>query len=256
MEKAMSTIVRLVVASSVLLAAAPAWAQVLPPPGTSAVAVASPAESRLQGFGIVLVLGDVQDAGGSSDSVPPAARAALADLKDFLPYRSYRVLDTSWLLASSTTRQAVTSRLRGPDEQDYEVVLDRLALPPSSMQIRFAMSEQHPNAAHADRRVADRLALLKRRLQEYAAQLKRAEALGQGQDEIASLRARLAQTEDEIDSVQRATPPDAVSATLIDTTFTMSLGETVVVGTSRMRGGNKALIVLLTAATRGAKPRE
>jgi hypothetical protein len=36
----------------------------------------------------------------------------------------------------------------------------------------------------------------------------------------------------------------------------MSLGETVVVGTSRMRGGSKALIVLLTAATRGAKPRE
>jgi hypothetical protein len=36
----------------------------------------------------------------------------------------------------------------------------------------------------------------------------------------------------------------------------MSLGETVVVGTSRMRGGNKALIVLLTAATKGAKPRE
>ena len=45
-------------------------------------------------------------------------------------------------------------------------------------------------------------------------------------------------------------------ATLIDTSFNMSLGEAVVVGTSRMRGGNKALNVLLTAATRGAKPRE
>jgi hypothetical protein len=43
---------------------------------------------------------------------------------------------------------------------------------------------------------------------------------------------------------------------LIDTSFTMSLGETVIVGTSRMRGGNKEVIVLLTAATRGAKPRE
>ena len=55
----------------------------------------------LQGFSIVLVLGDVQD-GATGDNIPAAARAALADLKDFLPYRSYRVLDTAWVLASSS----------------------------------------------------------------------------------------------------------------------------------------------------------
>ena len=38
----------------------------------------------------------------------------------------------------------------------------------------------------------------------------------------------------------------ARSAT-IDTSFTMDVGETVVVGTSRMKGGTKALIALLTA---------
>jgi hypothetical protein len=38
---------------------------------------------------------------------------------------------------------------------------------------------------------------------------------------------------------------------VIDTTFSMDIGETVVVGTSRMRGGDKALIALLTAVPRG-----
>jgi hypothetical protein len=35
--------------------------------------------------------------------------------------------------------------------------------------------------------------------------------------------------------------------TIIDTSFTMDVGETVVVGTSRVKGGDKALIALLTA---------
>jgi hypothetical protein len=34
---------------------------------------------------------------------------------------------------------------------------------------------------------------------------------------------------------------------IIDTSFTMDVGETVVVGTSRQKGGSKALIALLTA---------
>src|SRR6188472_3614996 len=122
----MSVIVRsVIVAIGLVLASSSAWAQA--------------STSAFQGFSVVLVLGDVQD-GATSDNIPAAARAALADLKDFLPYRSYRVLDTAWLLASSTTRQAITGRLRGTDEQEYEVVLDRLALPPSSLQVRFAMS--------------------------------------------------------------------------------------------------------------------
>jgi hypothetical protein len=93
--------------------------------------VGQAASGALQGFSIVLVLGDVQD-GATSDNIPAAARAALGDIKDFLPYRSYRVLDTAWVLASSATCQAVNSRLQGPDEQDYEVILDRTPLAPSS----------------------------------------------------------------------------------------------------------------------------
>jgi hypothetical protein len=75
---------------------------------------------------------------------------------------------------------------------------------------------------------------------------------------VASLRQRLADSELAIETRQNQVRSSAGfgGATLIDTSFNMALGETVVVGTSRMRGGNKALIVLLTAATRGAKPKE
>jgi hypothetical protein len=248
----MSVIARLVIVSfSLLLAAAPAFAQATPPPGT----MSSSGTIGLQGFGIVLVLGDVQDGGGSNDSVPAAARAALADLKDFLPYRSYRVLDTSWLLASSMTRQAVTSRLRGPDEQDYEVTLDRLALPPSSLQIRFAMSEagdRNEDAAHRDALLKKEMSQLEASRAALETQMRKTSDAG----EQAALRQRIVEIEIAMETRHRQTRYTPGGATLIETTFTMSLGETVVVGTSRMRGGNKALIVLLTAATRGGKPRE
>src|SRR4029079_16113536 len=52
-----------------------------------------------QGFSVVLVLGEMQGTGtGPADSVPPAARKALVDMKDFLPYKSYRLLDSQWTL--------------------------------------------------------------------------------------------------------------------------------------------------------------
>ena len=74
--------------------------------------------------------------------------------------------------------------------------------------------------------------------------------------DVRSLRQRLSDVEIAMETRGNELRVPSGGATLIDTSFTMSLGETVVVGTSRMRGGNKALIVLLTAATRGAKPRE
>src|SRR6188472_671886 len=135
----MSVIVRsVIVAIGLVLASSSAWAQA--------------STSAFQGFSVVLVLGDVQD-GATSDNIPAAARAALADLKDFLPYRSYRVLDTAWVLASSATRQAVSSRLQGPDGQDYEVTLDRMPVGASSLQVAFEMREPDgmPNGARPSR---------------------------------------------------------------------------------------------------------
>jgi hypothetical protein len=226
----------------------------------SSAAWAQAASGTLQGFSIVLVLGDVQE-GATSDNIPPAARAALADLKDFLPYRSYRVLDTAWVLASAATRQAVSSRLQGPEEQDFEIMLDRMPVGASSLQIQFEMREPDGNA---ERRaaVADREAAIRAELQQlmsaHAAlesQLRRAEA-AQNRGDVDAIRQRLADNEVALETRQRQGRSARAGATLINTSFNMSLGETVVVGTSRMRGGSKALIVLLTAATRGSKPRE
>jgi hypothetical protein len=239
----MAVIIRsVIVAIGLALASSSVWAQT--------------PTSAFQGFSVVLVLGDVQE-GATSDNIPAAARAALADLKDFLPYRSYRVLDTAWVLASSATRQAVTSRLRGPDEQDYEVTLDRMPVGTSSLQIRFAMSEasdeRRADAAHREAQFRTEMSQLGATHDALENQLKK---LNPDHPDARSLRQRLADVEIEIEARRNERRVPSGGATLIDTSFTMSLGETVVVGTSRMRGGNKALIVLLTAATRGAKPRE
>src|SRR5882672_4905566 len=78
---------------------------------------AAHAQTAQRGFSIVLLLGETQNAGGG-DGMPPAAalRKALNDVKDFLPYRSYRVLDTQWLRGGST-------RMKGLDDQEYDVDL-------------------------------------------------------------------------------------------------------------------------------------
>src|SRR5262245_5936233 len=61
--------------------------------------------TNLQGFSIVLVEADTQNVtylgGAKADDgsdIPAAARKAIADLKDFLPFKSYRLLDGAWVL--------------------------------------------------------------------------------------------------------------------------------------------------------------
>src|SRR6476620_1213769 len=93
-----------------------------------------------QDYSVVLVLGDSQS--GSSDTVPPAARKALADMKDFLPYKGYRLLDAQWILGS----QRSTSRLRGVDDSEYQLVLRGTPIA-GRMHIVFQLEE--PGVAEA-----------------------------------------------------------------------------------------------------------
>src|SRR5262245_50473946 len=97
----------------------------------------------LQGFSLVLVLGDLYGGAAAPDNIPAAARAALADLKDFLPYKSYRLLDTAWILGSTTQLFRATSRLRGVEEQTYEIALtsNPVGAPAPSLQVKFVMRE-------------------------------------------------------------------------------------------------------------------
>jgi hypothetical protein len=43
--------------------------------------------NNLQGFNIVLLVGESQSSGPSIEDVPAAARKALADMKEFLPFK-------------------------------------------------------------------------------------------------------------------------------------------------------------------------
>jgi hypothetical protein len=221
---------------------------------------------RPQGFSVVLVLGDSKAAAAMDDSVPPAARKALADLKDFLPYKGYRLLDVQWILGSDRG----STRLRGVDEQEY--VLTLRSWPYKAAQsISVTFQLQDASAGIADtaityysddgQRRAQLAAMQDRRRQlelEAAAMKGRTaddpktkatddqKALAENQR---MLNSQLAELRRQIEAAENGL---AISRgrNVIDTSFNMDIGETVVVGTSRVRGGasdNRALIALLTA---------
>ena len=110
--------------ASLTLTAAPAAAQsadkTAPAEAPQSKKITAPDPAPRRGFNVVLLVGDMADSGGQ-DTIPNAARKALADMKDFLPYKGYRLLDTQWVLASSSG-PAIT-RLRGVDDQEYELEL-------------------------------------------------------------------------------------------------------------------------------------
>ena len=72
------------------------------------------------------------------------------------------------------------------------------------------------------------------------AKLKRAEG------QLALVRQRIAALKQEL-STLNVVKAGAGAKAIIDTSFRMDVGETVVVGTSGLKGGNRALIALLTA---------
>jgi hypothetical protein len=231
-----------------------------------------------QGFSVVLVLGDLQG-GTTQDNVPPAARKALTDMKDFLPYKSYRLLDVQWTLCCGG-RAPVVSRLRGPDGHDYELTLTA-ALEQPRLSVRFVLrepagAEQVAGGTELIRQLeleAVRLELEHENLRRSA---ERRFEVGTGKppDEDpevrqARLRAanasiKLAEAKQRRNALPRQHPdlkprpgmmPPSAMRSMIDTSFTMDVGETVVVGTSRLAGGDKALIALLTAVPRNAAVR-
>jgi hypothetical protein len=206
-----------------------------------------------QGFSVVLVLGDTQSA-TTADNVPAAARKALTDMKDFLPYKGYRLLDAQWILGTS---RAIT-RLRGPNGDDQEFQLT-LRSNPESGKIRVFFQLQEAGAA--DTPAADavelrsrqgQVAALRDRLQtlEAAAARERAKSTGDRQPNADRSTEEAARVKRQIAELDGPVSPGRTRP-VIDTSFSMEVGETVVVGTSRVRGGDKALIALLTAVPKG-----
>jgi hypothetical protein len=166
----------------------------------SAALVQAQEPKRVQGFSVLLLLGETQGT-AQPDNISAPARKALADIKDFLPYKSYRVLDTLWLAGSDFGNSS--GRLRGIDDvtdrdrQNYEFELRTFPRVPAA------------KAGTAD-------AALSR------AQFRLLPGLRAGE----------------------------IRTAVLDNSFNITAGETVVVGTSRLQG-EKALIVLLTAVAAG-----
>lgn len=222
----------------------------------------------LQGFSIVLVQGDLVGK-ISNDDLPQAAQRALTDMKDFLPYKGYALLDTAWMLGSGPMQDA-TTRMRGLAGQNLSAHLDASAGDtPGGVRVRFVLRSPAGGAARA-RELETRLQ--SSRVQTAMEQRRRlevehkaaAEKYGPKHAEVAMALERLNRSTMQLEALNRdlerlfAANREQRSTeqleTLIDANFTMRVGETVVVGTSRV-GGDRALIALLTAVPSTASRR-
>jgi len=178
--------------------------QSAPPPGAPphpSWEAPAPPSGRTYTFQLVLLAASVDGPAGF-ENVPANAQKALADVKDFLPYKSYRLLDLAWLRSS----RSAEAQLAGPDGRTL------------SAQIRFFSPQDEPQRIEVQRLVVVEAPLVERILLEAPRQ----------------------------DGAPTAVAPRAIRP-LLETSFGMRVGETVVVGTSKLDGPSKALVVLLSA---------
>jgi hypothetical protein len=147
---------------------------------------------RTHGFQIVLVAASAKPPGGAQE-VPVNVQKALSDLKGFLPFKSYELMDTAWM--SGTQDRGMEGRLVDRQGAAYLVTL-----------------QFHDTGSAADHTLFT---------------------------DVFRLRAEPFRPEG-----AKETRP---GGSLIDTSFGLKEGETLVVGTSKVGGSNDALVVLVTA---------
>jgi TolA-binding protein len=154
---------------------------------------------------------------------------------------------------------SVVTQLRGPEDREYELSLSAVAAPSDPQEARrvavqFTLrdvtgppglkpaKEDEPAVNELKTKISQleaQLASLRQKYNNQHPEVRRTE------NELATTRRRLETTEH-----GDAPPMPArrmAGRGVIDTGFSMEVGETVVVGTSRLRGGSRALIALLTA---------
>ena len=205
-------------------------------------AAVAQAQSPQRGFSVVLLLGETLPA-ANGDSLPPAPtlRKALNDVKDFLPYKSYKILDTQWLRSGST-------RMKGIDDQEYDVDVVGDEMTPTPLQPKPGMLKvlfrlKEVGAAESPSEEFGRTvaaADMERRRNELQRSLDNNQV---GPGARAGLTEQVAQLAKQIRMAR--------ARNLINSTFQMQIGETVVVGTSKIGGGDKGLVVLLTSVAGG-----
>lgn len=234
----------------------------------------------IHGFSVVLVVGDMQATASANDTVPGAAKKALADMRDFLPYKSYRLLDAEWMLCCGGPVGAVSGRVRGPEEQDYSYSVTTAGVSDSKITVHFSMREApapvagasgaggtNAAAALSDTARADYSRQLYEATKErdeferLVQELRRKVEVGLApKEDVQAAQQRFERAMERQGELRRMlgqfrpTTTRAFtgnSRSIMDSTFSIAVGETVVIGTSRLKG-EKALIALLTAA---AKPK-
>ena len=249
---------------------------------------ASPAAMGLHGYSLVLVAGDMKASGGT-DSVPAAARKALTDMQAFLPYKRYELIDAAWMLCCGAFRGPAQGRMRGVGELEYWYSIETYSpTEDGKLMVRFSLRETS-DAVHGQGRVgsgvgrgsvsgsgsgggrsdAARTELMRQLYEaqkerdDAEVQMRRAETMRRSglmtnaDYEAATLRYTRARSR--ASDLQRqsttSSSPETVAGramtahSLMDSTFSIAIGETVVIGTSRLKG-DQALIALLTAATK------
>lgn len=77
--------------------------------------------ARVQGFSVVLLLGE-QHGSIPAEGLSKSAQRAIADIREFLPYKGYRVLDTQWVAGSNFGESKGT--IRGLDNFIYNFELE------------------------------------------------------------------------------------------------------------------------------------
>jgi hypothetical protein len=162
----------------------------------------------------------------------PAAARALDDVKELLPYKTFQVLDTLWMAGGTSS----IGRLRGSGGQEYDITLE-VERDNNILDVRLRLDE--PGAAPGGLDIARSQMVGVLEQQRGAIERQLAQMRDQANPDRQALEQRLANVRKQI-ALARA-------MRLIDSRFEMTSGETVVVGTSRLRDSDKALIVLLTA---------
>jgi len=155
---------------------------------------------------------------GDSDlsDLPANTRQAIEDIRDFLPFKSYRILDSSLVRAlvpedRARSRPARTF-INGPDDTQLQVTIHMTA--------EKSGTEVYVREFQVNRSPRDRF---------------------------------FAVTPEQHHQTDPEKPVVAPRADLLDmgplisTSFTAKVGQTVVVGSSRLNGGDQAVIVLFTA---------
>ena len=157
---------------------------------------------------------------GSDDlsDLPANTRKAIEDIKDFLPFKSYRILDTSLVRvlvpAQGKSRGPSKTYMRGPDDSKLEVMI-AMTEGETAAEVYVGRFEVSPS-------VMDRLRPMT--------------LTPEQQNQVDTGGPVLAPRADLLDT-----------GSLISTSFTAEVGQTVVVGSSRLHGGDDALLVLFTA---------